>query len=211
MKKIWLPIPTFINFLALCCIYGVIMVVNITYFAHGTTPDNEQGLFSGQNSVQLSKLGVEQMAGLPKLIKDKHFDVVFTSDLKRGIESAELSFPGYKIIQDKRLRECDVGDLTGKKEPLVDEFVEKNGPNKKFPNGESLKDVEVRIKSLLNDLKKEYPGKSVAIIAHKYTQLAIDVIVKKISWEEAIAQDWRKKVPKAWKPGWDYIINTKYS
>jgi len=186
---------------------GDLVAVKITYFAHGTTPDNEKGLFSGQNEIGLSKLGVEQSKGLINLIKDKHFDLVFTSDLKRGIESAELSFPGYKINKDKRLRECDVGDLTGKKELLVDKFVEDNDCNKKFPNGESLKEVEIRIRDLLLALSKKYPNKQIAIIAHKYTQLAIDVIVKKISWDEAIKQDWRTKVPKAWQPGWEYLIN----
>jgi broad specificity phosphatase PhoE len=177
----------------------------ITYFAHGTTYDNEKGLFSGQNSVELSDLGKEQMIKLKDIIKDKHFDLVLTSDLIRGIQSAELTWSDKKIIKDKRLRECDVGDLTGKKEILIDEFVENNDFNKNFPNGESLKDVEIRIKSLLDDLLEKYPDKHIAIIAHKYTQLAIDVIVKKITWDEAIKTDWRNKTPKAWQPGWEYV------
>ena len=42
-----------------------------------------------------------------KKINIDEFDVVFCSDLKRAIDSAEILFGGEKrIIQDKRLREC---------------------------------------------------------------------------------------------------------
>lgn len=35
-----------------------------------------------------------------------------------------------------------------------------------------------------------------AIVAHKAPQLALEVITKNITWEEAIDKDWRKS--KAW-------------
>jgi broad specificity phosphatase PhoE len=180
-------------------------MIKITYFAHGTTPDNEKKLFSGQNSVGLSKLGVEQMIALPKLISQKNFDLILTSDLERGIESAKLAWPNKKIIKNKLLRECDVGNLTSKEEKLTEKFIEKNGIDKKFPNGESLKDVENRIKNLLAELKEEYPNKEIAIVAHKYTQLALDVLLKNKTWKQAFEEDWRKT--HSWKPGWEYILN----
>ena len=47
--------------------------------------------------------------------KDDHFDAVFTSDLARAYRSAEIGFGNrWPIIRDKRLRECDYGDLTQK-------------------------------------------------------------------------------------------------
>ena len=56
----------------------------------------------------------------------------------------------------------------------------------------------------LEDVKKNYNGKHIAIVAHKAPQLALDVLVKNMSREEAFANDWRKK--KAWKPGWEYVV-----
>ena len=73
-----------------------------------------------------------------------------------------------------------------------------------FPNGESLKDVENRIRDFINFLKDKYNNKIVGIVAHRATQLALEVITKNISWEEAIEKDWRKQ--KAWQPGWKYIV-----
>ena len=74
-----------------------------------------------------------------------------------------------------------------------------------FPNGESLKDVEERIKSFLEDVKKKYPGKRIGIVAHRAPQLAIEVITKNISWEEATNNDWRKTGD--WQPGWIYEVD----
>lgn len=53
-------------------------------------------------------------------------------------------------------------------------------------------------------LKTNYKGKTIALMAHRAPQLALEVITKNISWEEAIANDWRKT--KSWQPGWEYII-----
>ena len=74
----------------------------------------------------------------------------------------------------------------------------------KFPDGESYEDVKKRISDFLKFLKENYAGKSVAIVAHKAPQLALDVLLKNKTWDEAFAEDWRKT--KAWKPGWKYEI-----
>ncbi len=53
------------------------MAVQITYFVHGTTIDNEKHISSGWKDVELSQLGVEQSLELQKQTTDKKFDVVF--------------------------------------------------------------------------------------------------------------------------------------
>jgi broad specificity phosphatase PhoE len=86
------------------------MSIKITYFVHGTTTDNEKEVSSGWFDVELSELGTKQAIDLRDLIKDKSFDVVFCSDLKRAVKSAELTFKDkVEILQDKRLRECNYG------------------------------------------------------------------------------------------------------
>ena len=122
--------------------------------------------------------------------------------MKRAVDSAKLTF-GEQIIQDKRLRECNYGDLNGASSEKV-EPMQVNCIDKPFPNGESYKNVEKRIRSFLDDLKKNYAGKRVAIVAHKAPQLALDVIVKGKTWQRAFAEDWRLK--KAWEPGWGYLL-----
>lgn len=181
------------------------MTVKITYFVHGTTLDNEQGISSGCKDVELSQKGIKQSIELKSQIKGKKFDVVFCSDLKRAFDSAKLTFESQaKIVQDKRLRECNYGDFNGKLSEVVEPMQEKS-VNKKFPCGESYEDVKKRILNFLLDLNKNYSGKNVAIVAHKAPQLALDVLLKNKTWDEAFKEDWRKT--KSWQPGWEYILD----
>lgn len=179
--------------------------VKITYFVHGTTVDNTKGVSSGWADVELSELGRQQSVELKEFIKHK-FDVVFCSDFKRSIDSAKLTFDdGTKIVQDKRLRECNYGDLNQTDSEKIDSLMISH-INKPFPNGESYKDVETRIKSFLGDLLKKYAGKNVAIVCHRAPQLALDVLIKGRIWEQAIKEDWRLKGHAGWKPGWEYLL-----
>ena len=172
----------------------------IIYYVHGTTYDNESKKCSGWKQVELNETGQKQAINLGKNTPYK-FDVLFTSDIIRAIKTAELAFPNIKSIQDKRLRECNYGDLDGKDKKMViyEEHIEN-----KFPNGESLKDVQKRMEDFIKYIKKEFKGETIGIIAHRAPQLALEVIIKKISWEEAIKNDWRKEGK--WQPGWEYII-----
>ena len=178
------------------------MGIKITYFVHGTTTDNEQHLATGWNPGELSELGIKQSKELPNQIGTKKFNVIFCSDLKRAIDSANLGFKDqYKIIIDKRLRECNYGDWNGKeKDWKIIDYI-----NKSYPNGESYKDVEKRIREFLDFLKENYEGKHIAIVAHQGPQLALDVALQSKTWEQSINEDWRKN--KAWQPGWEYEIN----
>ncbi len=180
------------------------MAIKKTYFVHGTTTDNEQGISSGWFDVGLSELGVKQSIDLKDQVKDKKFDVVFCSDLKRAFDSAKLTFEGTApIIPDARLRECNYGEYNAKPSAIVEPMQEK-AIRERFPEGESYEDVKERMAEFLEFLKENYDGKSVAIVAHEAPQLALDVLLKNKTWEEAFAQDWRKT--KAWRPGWDYTL-----
>lgn len=180
------------------------MAIKITYFVHGTTTDNEKEISSGWFDVELSELGVKQSVELKEKIKDKKFDVVFCSDLKRAVNSAKLTFEDVMpIIHDARLRECNYGKYNARPSSTVEPMQEKM-ITERFPDGESYEDVKARISNFLNFLKQNYDGKSIAIVAHKAPQLALDVLLKGKTWQQAFAEDWRKT--KSWKPGWEYEV-----
>lgn len=180
------------------------MAVKITYFVHGTTTDNEKNISSGRYDVGLSELWIKQSIELKNQIDISNFDVVFCSDLKRAIDSAKLTFEDkVPIIQDSRIRECNYGIYNAKDSDIVEPLQEKN-INERFKEWESYEDVKKRIEDFLHFLKENYNGKHIAIVAHKAPQLALDVIVKGKTREEAFADDWRKT--KKWKPGREYIL-----
>ena len=179
------------------------METKIIYFVHGTTTDNAAKLCSGWKEAMLNDLGREQAENLGKVSKERNdeFDIMFTSDLKRAIESSNIAFKEVEKITDNRLRECNYGDLDGEHKSLV---IYEEHIDTPFPNGESLKDVEKRVKEFLEYIKENYQGKTIGIVAHRAPQLALEVLTKNISWEEAIKNDWRKTGD--WAPGWIYII-----
>lgn len=176
------------------------METKIIYYVHGTTYDNASKRCSGWKQVELNDLGKEQAANLGKNTPFK-FDVLFSSDLIRAIDSSNIAFPDVEKHQDKRLRECNYGDFDGEDKKLV---VYEEHVDEPFPNGESLKDVEARIRDFLKYINENYKGKTIAIMAHRAPQLAIEVITKHITWEEANKADWRKTGD--WQPGWEYTL-----
>jgi broad specificity phosphatase PhoE len=182
------------------------MSVKITNFAHGADADEDKNISSGWSDVELSELGVRQSKELRDKVKDQRFDVLFCSDLKRAVDTAELAFGGVvPIIQDKRLRECNYGKLNAGPHNVVEPMCEGECIYNKFPDGESYEDVKSRMADFLKFLKENYDGKHVAILAHKATQLSLDVLLKSKTWEQAIAEDWRKT--KSWQPGWEYQLD----
>ncbi len=178
------------------------MSLNITYFVHGTTTDNENNIATGWLDGELSELGIKQSKELSILIKREKFDAVISSDLQRTIDSASLAFGKKReIITDRRLREINYGKYNGKsnnfKNNLTDYIDEP------FPNGESYNNVERRIRDFLEYWTKKYNNKRIAVVSHQAPQLAMEVILNNKSWEEAIENDWRNK-ESGWQAGWEY-------
>ena len=176
------------------------MSVTLIFEAHGTTFDNEAHLSSGWNDVALSPKGEQQSREMGERYKDDHFDAIFCSDLKRAYTSAEIGFGDkYPIIKDARLRECDYGDLTQK----LSEIVDAEKPKRltvPFPNGESYAETTARMKSFLDDLKRDYDGKRVMVIGHRATQYGIENYVNGVPPQKLIA------TPFKWQPGWGYEV-----
>lgn len=181
------------------------MSVKITYFVHSITTDNEAEVASGWKDVELSELGLAKLKEVKEMVKGRTFDVVFSSDLKRAVDTAETLWGGqFLIIQDSRLRECNYGDLNGGPSDIVEKMQEKECLEEPFPGGESYEDVKVRIADFLSYLKLNYDGKHVAIVGHKAPQIALEVLLNNKTWEQALKDDWRKT--KSWQPGWEYEL-----
>ena len=177
----------------------------ITYFVHGTTFDNEAGISSGWKNVRLSPLGVEQNKALRKQIKGWHFDAVYSSDLHRAVATAETLFERkMKIRFDERLRECNYGRYNGFPSPVVEPLQQRH-IHDPFPEGESYEQVRQRVGAMLQIIRRDHPAGWVAIVSHKAPQLAMEVLLKGKSWDQAFAEDWRKTG--GWQPGWTYRIS----
>ena len=175
-------------------------MVTIIFESHATTLDNEAKLASGWADVALSELGVTQAKQLGERRAGERFDAIFCSDLARSYKTAELAFGDkFPIIKDERLRECNYGELDSGPEPKVDAMRESRLYTP-FPGGESYEDTSRRMKAFLQDLLKNYDGKTVMIIGHRATQYGLDRWIKGMTLQDAVLAPWQ------WQPGWRYEL-----
>jgi 2,3-bisphosphoglycerate-dependent phosphoglycerate mutase len=126
-------------------------------------------------------------------------DVVFTSDLRRAVETAGIAFAGapLRIVADERLRECDYGELNGTPEPVHDRAAHIDVP---YPGGESWRQAVERVAGFLDELGRERAGERVLVIGHSATWLALEVVANGRGLEDVMAE------PFVWQPGWEYTL-----
>lgn len=178
-------------------------MTTVTFFAHGTTLDNELGNATGWLPGKLSGRGVHEAKALKQALMEGNFTCIFTSDLARAVNTALLAV-GHDIDTraDWRLREANYGRFEGKPKAFkgnMHQFIAKP-----YPGGESYKQVEKRIASFISDIQTMFPDQNIAIIGHQATQLGLDVVAGGLTWTAAIDQDWRNTGD--WQPGWKYIL-----
>jgi broad specificity phosphatase PhoE len=174
-------------------------MTSIRYIVYSTTVDNEKRIVSGHYDCLLSPLGIEQLRLLKEEIREFNPGVIYSSPLIRAKETACSLFPDHPILEDERLIEIDYGQLTHTPHDDINALKHLHIGNP-FPQGESYEDVESRVYSFLQSM---IPCELITIISHQAPQLALDVICKGLSWEQAFENDWRLRRD-GWKPFWIY-------
>lgn len=177
-------------------------MITIIFESHSTTKDNEAGTAAGWYDVELSDLGISQAKQMGERYTGQSFDAIFCSDLQRSYKTAELAFGDkYPIAQDIRLRECNYGDLN--RAPKKDiEAMKAQAVETPFPNGESYQDTSARMKDFLQDLLKDYEGKTVLVIGHRATQYGLEEHIKGLKLANIVVAPWQ------WQPGWKYELQS---
>lgn len=155
------------------------MALKIYLIRHGETNFNKTDKDWGQNREEnLNDWGFLQSDRLAETLKDIKIDKLFSSDLKRAMQTSERLSKAFnlKIIQDKRLQEYDPGEV----DPSSDKWIEKykqmleSGMSKydiRPFGGENIWDLIKRVKSFLEDLEKE--NGVIAIVTHSGVNAAL--------------------------------------
>lgn len=172
---------------------------------HSISVDNERGIATGWLDGVLSPTGRRLAKDLGDRRRDDGVAAVFTSDLRRAVETAEIAFEGslIPIHQDRRLRECNYGELNGM--PVLEHEHERERlqhVDERYPGGESYRQVTERVRDFLHDLSAGWDGKRVVVIGHSATRWALDHLLSGIPLEDVVA------APFAWQEGWLYSLNT---
>lgn len=143
--------------------------------------------------VPLSDLGREQAKAVGTFLAGRA-DVAVVSPYLRARQTAELALAGadVRVVVDERLRDRELGVLDlltarGVQARLPDEARRRSRLGKFYyrpPGGESWADVLLRLRSLMRELRQDYPDGRVVLVAHE----AIVLLVRYLTEQQSEAE-----------------------
>lgn len=131
---------------------------------HGETDWNRNGIYQGHGDPPLNALGRRQSAALADRLADVEIDAMYSSDLRRAMETAEIvaEGSGLVVVPDPQLREVDVGSWTG----LTRAQIEERFPRVTYHDGESRETFNSRVVQALEGIAATNGGRRVLVITH---------------------------------------------
>jgi probable phosphoglycerate mutase len=144
---------------------------------HGQTPTTgkvlpgrAKGLHLADEGRRQAEIAAERIAELQRV------DAVYSSPLERAKETAApiAAARGLRTQIDRGLFECDFGDWTGaelKQLMKLPEWqtVQRAPSTFRFPNGESFTEMQTRMVSTLDRLRRQHPGGTIVCVSHADT------------------------------------------
>jgi len=130
---------------------------------HGETTLKSSQRFWGKTDVELSLAGIQQAESLRDRLSNEKIDCAYSSQLKRAILTAEtlVSNHNLKVLKYAQLNEIDFGELEGLDfteinalYPEINRRWIQRDPELKYPGGESLPQMEARVREFSKILEK---------------------------------------------------------
>ncbi len=147
----------------------------IIMIRHGETEWNQVGKQQGHLDSPLSECGRLQAKALAVFFRDKKIDYLYSSDLDRAFQTAEIIAKEIQlsVIKEKGLRERNLGILQGltKNEfkdrfPLEYKKFRSGDADYVLPNGESRRQRFNRNWRCLQDIVERHQNDKLLIVAH---------------------------------------------
>lgn len=151
--------------------------VQLWLVRHGQTDWNLIGRYQGQADQPLNAAGLAQAHELAGRLAGQHFDALYSSDLARARQTADIvgSALGLDVRLEPRLREIDQGEWEGMFfNDLVTRFEKelirhRGDPSVGPPGGETLIQVARRAYAAATDIAAAWPGGQVLVVSHGLT------------------------------------------
>jgi len=142
---------------------------------HGETDSNIRRSYLGWTDVELNEIGISQVQSLTNRIKGTKIDKIFTSPLKRTLQTAEIINENYKIDIEysEGLKERNFGiwddltyeEMTQSYPTECDEWV-KDWIKYRIKGGESAVDAYERTAAFLDGLVEKNADGVFMLITH---------------------------------------------
>ena len=138
---------------------------------HGQTEENMKRIMQGVGTGTLSDLGREQARKVAEKLKDEKIDVIYSSDLKRAINTAKeiQKFHNVDLISEEGLREQNLGCYEGG--PIDDYREDVRGLGDSWSDfkpegGESKKELLARVAEVFERITEENEDKNIVFVSH---------------------------------------------
>jgi 2,3-bisphosphoglycerate-dependent phosphoglycerate mutase len=167
---------------------------------HGESQWNLENRFTGWIDIGLSPKGEQEARAAGEKLKSYHFDCLFTSVLKRAIDTATIlcdaaGFSALATQRDQALNERHYGKLQGlNKAETAKEFGEaqvkiwRRSYDVRPPEGESLADTAARVlpyyEKVIEPLLLQ--GKNVLVVAHGNSLRALVMKLDNLTKEQIV-------------------------
>ncbi|MHC4860567.1 MAG: histidine phosphatase family protein [Planctomycetota bacterium] len=142
---------------------------------HGETDVNREQRMQGITDAPLNENGRRQLARVAERLAKEGIDAIYSSDLPRALESAEIVSAriGAPVVPEPDLREQDLGDWEGIRWPDLAEASSREelrrflgdldfGP----PGGETKRSLLDRVVGFVDALPDRHPGGCVLVVTH---------------------------------------------
>jgi len=168
------------------------MSTELILVRHGETEWNAIGRIQGHLTVFLNDRGQAQAEAVAKRLENESFHALYSSDLDRTMQTAEAiaRLTGHEIHKDTRLREWNLGVLSGLKQseakikyPDVYAIYHHERVDDPIPDGESIRERYTRVVTCVEEIASAHKGERIVVVTHggalgdcyrKATGLALD-------------------------------------
>ena len=142
---------------------------------HGQTDWNQGGRYQGQIDIPLNEAGRAQAHSLAERLQGQHFAAVYSSNLKRAYETAEIIAAKLElpIRMDERLREINQGEWEGLQVDFIRSHYAELWEQRNVdpatvrpPGGETLREVALRVYAALDEISGRHVGAAVLLVSH---------------------------------------------
>lgn len=142
---------------------------------HGNTTGNSAERFWGQTDVELSAEGKSQAERLADRLAGEKINAIYSSQLRRAAATAEIIAARHqiKVAACPELLEIDFGEVEGlsfseigQKYPELVSAWPNRDPSFRFPGGESISDLDERVRKFPDRLEAHDTEETVLVVAH---------------------------------------------
>lgn len=150
-------------------------VKRVIFIRPGETNWNQQVRWQGWVASPLNDHGKRQAERLANYIRHINLKALYTSDLKRALQTAAILAKnlGFEPVPDERLRERKIGEWQGltideMRTWYPDEYQNllTDAENYRVPGGESRADVRKRMVEAFDAILKQDKGETIGVISH---------------------------------------------